>query len=364
MKNTIVKLMIMAEIIAAVLTGCPIKEPETANSVVLFSWNVQALFDGNDSGKEYAEYRASSGWTEEKYRARITGIAEAIKTLGSDNAASFENKVPDIIALIEIENEKVMEDIAAAADYHWTFFAASPGAALGLGLISRFPILGARAHSAYFGGTETPRPVAEIWVDAEGKTLVLMVCHWKSKLGGNRETEAARKSEAAIIARRLSEIQEADAGIPVIVMGDFNENADEFSRTGYACALMPDSEEAVECTRKAGSRPGFQDFLVISGNKPPRTEYLDEVNAAAVLYSPWTEETGSGSYYYDGQWETIDHFLFNGAAFDGNGWEFAGFRVAGTYPFSGGDGLPNAYVPWTGNGLSDHLPLLARLNLQ
>jgi endonuclease/exonuclease/phosphatase family metal-dependent hydrolase len=368
MKKTIMKILIMAEILAAlvVAAGCSITapEPDTTDSIFLVSWNVQALFDGKDSGNEYAEYRASSGWTEEKYRARINSIADALKTLGDSGEAGHKGGVPDIVALVEIENERIIEDIAAAAGYHRTFFASSPKAALGLGLVSRFPILAAKSHSAYFEGTEAPRPVAEIWVDAEGKTLVLMICHWKSKLGGDRETETARKAEAAIIARRLSEIQAADAGIPVIVMGDLNENADEFARAAYLCALMPDSEEAAECIREAGgsARPGFQNFLVISGNKPPRTDYLD--GAAAVLYSPWMEEIESGSYYYNGQWETIDHFLFTGAAFDENGWDFAGFQVAKDYPFSGENELPNAYVPWTGNGLSDHLPLLAWLTLQ
>ena len=31
------------------------------------SWNVQALFDGQDNGWEYEEYRDGSGWTEDKY---------------------------------------------------------------------------------------------------------------------------------------------------------------------------------------------------------------------------------------------------------------------------------------------------------
>jgi endonuclease/exonuclease/phosphatase family metal-dependent hydrolase len=375
MRNTVAKTLVMAAIIAA-LAGCSVmdRNAKTADSVLLVSWNVQALFDGKDSGNEYAEYRAGSGWTGEKYRARVTAVADALKTLGRDFDPSGDfdpdgdfdtarkSGSPDIVAFIEIENEKVMEDIAAAADYRWTFFASSPGAALGLGLASRFPILDTKTHSAHFGGTETPRPVAEIWVDADGEALALMVCHWKSKLGSGAETEAARKSAAAIIARRLSEIQETAAGTPVIIMGDLNENADEFARTAYACALMPDSAEAAEHIRENGARPGFQDFLVISENRPPRTDYLDGVNAAAVLYSPWTEESESGSYYYRGQWETIDHFLFNGAAFDKSGWEFAGFRAVRGRPFSGEDGSPNAYVPRTGNGLSDHAPLLAWLS--
>ncbi|MDR1507430.1 MAG: endonuclease/exonuclease/phosphatase family protein [Treponema sp.] len=363
-------------IIAAALAGCSFEAPETKmpDSLVLASWNVQAVFDGKDSGEEYAEYRAGSGWTDEKYRARVNGIAEAVKTLGGAEAGG-KNKTPDIIAVVEIENEGVLEDIAAAPgmNYRWTFFASSPGAALGLGLVSRFPIIDAKTHSAHFNGTQAPRPVAEIWIDAGSQALVLMVCHWKSKLGGNRETEEARKAAAAVITRRLAEIGAADAGIPVIVMGDLNENADEFERAGYACALMPDSEEAAKCIQETGdpARPGFQDFLVISGNRPPRAEYITGTSPQAVLYSPWIEEAGneaqglpfeSGSYYYKEQWETIDHFLLNGAAFDGNGWEFAGFHAARTRPFCGENGIPDGYVPWTGNGLSDHVPLVIRMN--
>ena len=70
---------------------------------------------------------------------------------------------------------------------------------------------------------------------------------------------------------------------------------------------------------------------------------------------------GGGSYYYKGEWETIDHFLLSDGLFDGMGWDFASSQVANHAPFIKSDGSPNTYVPRTGRGLSDHLPLLLLL---
>ena len=215
----------------------------------------------------------------------------------------------------------------------------------------------ARTHSANFGKA-APRPIAELWIDAGGETLVLMVCHWKSKLGGEKETEVVRRSEAALVARRLGEIGTAHPGIPVAVLGDLNENHDEFFRMGYPCALMPDSGGVETLAGKSG-RPGFQDFLVLSASIPPKAENFGLPDA--VLYSPWLIGENEGSYYYKNRWETIDHVLLNGAAFDGEGWNFASFRAVREPPFTGTSGAPAVYVPRTGNGLSDHLPLVMRL---
>jgi hypothetical protein len=216
----------------------------------------------------------------------------------------------------------------------------------------------------------------EVRLDAGGETLTLMLCHWKSKLGGEQKTETTRRSEAAVITRRLSELDAAKAETPFIMMGDLNENFDEFIRAdmAYLCALLPDTPEASEGVRSlrgapsGGIRPGFQDFLALSGAKPPRAGYLAAANGA--LYSPWMDETlwegetdglPRGSFHYKERWETIDHVLLNGAAFDGKNWDFAEFRVAGTPPFTNSAGLPAAYAPRTGYGLSDHLPVIVRL---
>jgi endonuclease/exonuclease/phosphatase family metal-dependent hydrolase len=361
MKNT-VRYGIAAWGILLLLWGCSLTGPETdasrTGNLVIASWNVQALFDGGDNGFEYDEYKNDAGWTDEKYRARLIGIAGAIKGANGDEGLN-----PDILALIEVENPAVLRDLAElpGMDYRWTFFASLPGGALGIGILSRFPFTETRAHSASFPGGSTPRPVAEVWVDCASGPLVIMACHWKSKLGGAGETEVLRRAEAGIIARRLEEINAASPGTPVIVLGDLNENYDEYSRIGgaYPCALLPDKEAAAEGVKAATHpRPGFQDFLVISAEKPPRNNCFTNINEAAVLYSPWEDSPLKGSYYYNDEWETIDQFLLNDAFFDQQGWEFEGFWVPEAPPFTSANAVPHGYNPRTGNGLSDHLPIV------
>jgi len=237
----------------------------------------------------------------------------------------------------------------------WAAFANIPGAPLGLGILSRFPISDIRAHSITVGKETAPRPILEVRVEPGGKPLVFLLGHWKSKLGGDAATAPQRRASARVVHRRLAELN--GSGTPLVVMGDLNENHDEFYRHsgGLFCALLPDDPEAVLL---AG--PGMPpDFLVISGEKPPRAAYFPE--GVHALYSPWGQEKTGGSYYFRDRWETIDHFLLSESLFDGAGWEFAGSSVRNEAPFTGPDGSPNRYNPRSGRGLSDHLPLLLEL---
>ncbi|MDR1107480.1 MAG: endonuclease/exonuclease/phosphatase family protein, partial [Spirochaetaceae bacterium] len=283
--------------------------------------------------------------------ARITSLSQAAEHLSAD-----------VLAIIEVENVQILDtlgsDLWAKQKYPWTFFANSPGSSLGLGVLSRFPFTKTKTHSAVYGTEATPRPVAELWLEPEGQPLVLFVCHWKSKLGGDKKTESLRRAAAWIINRRIGEIRQDDPEIPVIILGDLNENHDEFYRQKgeFICALLPDDPDAAEL---AGKNPTgikiYDDFLVVSGEKPPRTAYF--APGSPALYSPWGIELSPGSYYYRNAWETIDHLLLSEALFDGRGWDFDSCLVMDQEPFLNAKGHPNTYNPRTGFGLSDHLPL-------
>jgi hypothetical protein len=192
--------------------------------------------------------------------------------------------------------------------------------------------------------------------------MALFVCHWKSKLGGD-STETLRRSSARILARRLREIAAEDPELPVIIMGDLNENYDEFYRLDgkIISALLPDDPDAAALAEidaaSVSARLGVrEDFLVLSGAKPPRAENFGEGTAA--LYSPWGQELQNGSYYYQNDWETIDHFLLSGGLFNSTGWDFQSCYVADKEPFVSQKGVPVSYNARTGYGLSDHLPLV------
>jgi hypothetical protein len=149
-------------------------------------------------------------------------------------------------------------------------------------------------------------------------------------------------------------------------MGDLNENHDEFYRQAgaFISALTPDDPGAAELAGfSADTHDGDQtDFLVLSREKPPVSAYFGP--EAMALYSPWENELADGTYYYKKAWETIDHFLLNGALFDGIGWDFNDCAVVNTQPFTNSKGFPASYNPRTGSGLSDHLPLLLTLKAE
>ncbi|MCL2130601.1 MAG: endonuclease/exonuclease/phosphatase family protein [Treponema sp.] len=186
--------------------------------------------------------------------------------------------------------------------------------------------------------------------------LVFLLCHWKSKLGGDDATEAQRRASARVVQRRLREINASEPGTPVIVMGDLNENHDEFSRRLAFSALLPDDPFAAAMAINAGA---LDDFLVLSGEKPPVASHFQ--HKVPAFYSPWENELEGGSYYYRGQWETIDHFLLSDSLFNRPGWVYSGCEIINQTPFVKADGIPNAYNPRNGLGLSDHLPIMLHL---
>ena len=372
-------LLLAAALLLTLAGGCDTadgekKAAEKSSSIAVMTWNVQALFDGTEVGNEYDEYREAAGWSREKYAGRLTAMAKAI--------GGMERK-PDIIALQEIESADVLQDLAgalASSGYRWTHFAGLPRMSLGVGIISRFPLSETKAHSVKVNGSTAPRPMLETRITpnlrVEGKTagrdLALFVCHWKSKLGGDDVTEAARRASARIILRRIRELAESEPNLPVIIMGDLNENYDEFYRRSGSVisALLPDDSLSAALAGFSGAAGDMdspaadelqKDFIVLSKNKSAAASYFPR--QVVALYSPWLNELQNGSYYYKNSWETIDHFLLTHQLFDETGWEFENCVVLDTPPFASATGRPVAYNPRTGAGMSDHLPLLLLLKL-
>jgi hypothetical protein len=156
-------------------------------------------------------------------------------------------------------------------------------------------------------------------------------------------------------------------------MGDLNENHDEFFRQDgkFISALLPDDPKAAELAAQEAAQKAAQkaaqddtepegeaewqkDFLILSGEKPPRSRNF---SSGIAFYSPWENTLTGGSYSYKNEWETIDHFLLTGVLFDEKGWEFNSEAVIRESPFTAPSGYPDPYNPRNGSGLSDHLPL-------
>jgi endonuclease/exonuclease/phosphatase family metal-dependent hydrolase len=345
-------------VLVFVLLGCSKSEHETSLSerkiITLMTWNVHNLCDGVDDGIEYAEFLQSAGWSREKYMGRINAVSAAIGGLKPQ---------PDILMLEEIESNVILEDLAAALpkNYSCSHFANNPDAAMGIGILSRLPIAETKNHSITINGETAPRPVLEARVETEKGDIVLFVCHWKSKKGGDDVTEKIRRSSARVILRRIREINENEPNVGFIIAGDLNENHDEFFRrkANAICALVPDDPYCVKLSNANGGEQ--KDFFVITGNNPPLPVNFPQ--ESIVLFSPWMSDLQNGSYYYKRNWETIDHFLISGHFFDNSDWEYEKVIIGNFEPFANSNGIPIPYNTKTGAGLSDHFPLILTIRL-
>ncbi len=314
------------------------------NGITVMTYNVQNIFDAADDGSEYAEFDPSAGvWNEVLYNTRLVRLSETIKGIVRGG--------PDIIALQEIENGRVAEDLIAlylkGMGYSYYAFTDKEGSAVQLAVISRFPISCARVHDQYSGNTLL-RPVLEADIETDMGRLYLFNNHWKSRIGGAEETEYLRIMSASVVRERVQAVAASDPSACIIVAGDLNENHDEYLRNGgvYRTALMPYAA--------AGDGDTGQS-LYISG----RPEDLFSEKSFPVLYDPWADNrSGTGSYFFGDVWETIDHILMNSAVMSSPEYTYSSFETGSLSFLFTDDNRPSAWSTRSGTGYSDHLPLV------
>ncbi|MGP1458049.1 MAG: endonuclease/exonuclease/phosphatase family protein [Treponema sp.] len=300
------------------LSGCARKN--ASGAVRIICWNVQTFFDGQDDGTEYRTFRRASGWSEDLYRARLEKLCSFIKA----------NKA-DLYVFEEIENEKIVYDISNfLAELSWRLsggleyaaFAKEDGGAIGCAVLSRLPLSGLKLHSLDIrtaDGAQPPlRPIMELTVNAGGLPLTLLVNHWKSKAGGAEKTETWRDAQERLLARLTAERAQKE-GSSILICGDFNRNLSEF-----------------KCAEESGTV-----FLRGDGAEVP-------VACAWLTYGAGYK---TGSYYFKGGWEKIDHFFAAGNAV------IRDFEPLTHGDWTDADGVPRAYRAYAQSGWSDHLPI-------
>lgn len=323
-----------------IISGCStsvITDEETDSSTVvsLACWNTQTFFDAEIEGTEYEDFQNLAKWSRDKYLQRLSRLCETIKSLNAD-----------VIVLEEIENTAVVQDIANQLagnswdkNKNWTYgaFGKDAGAAIGCAVFSRYELQNLKLHSMLIKTQKTVqpsvRPLLEVTVMVEEKPVVLFVNHWKSKSGGEEASEIWRDWQEALLADRVARTGIESA---CVMCGDFNRDAREF-----ICSF-------------SGKNSWSNTILRGTGNTSK--------NNRVEVYSPWFNSSGSfatetGSYYYNKSWERIDHIFVSGAV------KLSAFSPRTDGDWAGVGGVPNAYKLYTGEGYSDHLPLMCTLTL-
>jgi endonuclease/exonuclease/phosphatase family metal-dependent hydrolase len=320
--------------------------------IVIASYNVENLFDDRDQGREYPEYSAEQ-WSRELYNRKLSAVARAVKAAVA--------RGPDILCFQEIESELALRDLRdrhlKGFGYRYLVFVPQEQVATTVACLSRIPVARTRVHTVgSFDGVPL-RHILELQVEFGGSTLYLFNNHWKSKTGGVEQTAGARRQAAEVLTARLREILQSDPEADLLVVGDLNENLEEYEqaegRYRTATVTDPTSGNQVDAAET--------EALFITPN-PEQAGFHGE---RVVLYEPWYEMPPDqrGSSVYQGRWQTPDRILLSPGLFDREGFVCSpgSFQVVrAEFLIDPQSGFPR---PWrhsgrgADSGTSDHLPL-------
>lgn len=321
-------------LISSFFIGCSYA-PVPASSFTVLNWNAQTFFDGNRDGIEYSEFKKSAQWNQEAYLSRLLRLCNLIQLADCD-----------LVVLEELENCKILHDISnqlagnswkSSKIYNYGCFSKNPGDAIGIGILSRFPVSEIKNHNLDIRTeTETQpsmRPVIEATLDINGKRVKIFANHWKSKSGGQEESECWRDWQERLLGNLFDNSMEEFA----FACGDFNRDIEEF---------LPVSENN-------GLEGGNIQFRKI--------RWEEDSGGLVKVFSPWKKVNGElvfpGSYWYNNRWERIDHFFGNSKI------SITEFKALTEGEWCSEEYIPIGYKLFNGTGYSDHLPIACRIKL-
>lgn len=260
----------------------------------VLTYNVENLYDTlHDEGKNDHEFlpNGERQWTQGRYHRKLVQIAKVI-------AAAGYPAPTDLIGLCEVENDSVLQALTQRTRLRrlgYAYIATNSRDSRGIDVAlvyqpMRFQPLESRS-------LQVPPPSDKhrftrdvLYVKGRvptGDTLHTFLCHWPSRSGGQKETEAYRCSAAKVVRERCDSLLRQNPRSNILVMGDLN---DEPRNRSIAEVL-----QAKESGRLATD--GIAQLYILSKNLK--------------------QEGGiEGTYYYRGEWNQIDHFIVSGQLLD------------------------------------------------
>ena len=210
--------------------------------------NCENLFDTHhDAGKEDTEFLSDGTrhWTSPKYWGKLNRIGQEI--------LSCSEELPDLVALIEVENDSVLRDLTHRsllrnAGYQYLMTESPDQRGVDVALLYQ----PARFRLLCYDYLEVPplpdmRPTRDIlYVQGccpSGDTLHVFVLHSPSRYGGER---SSRPNRLQVIRQLRQKLAELGSSARVIITGDFNDYCDSPALLElYASGLQNVTCEAV-----------------------------------------------------------------------------------------------------------------------
>lgn len=308
-------------------------------------YNVENLFDTVRDTLVFDEDRTPGGkdhWTEGRYAQKIAAISKTISRIGAETTGSM----PDLIGLCEVENKRVLEDLAGHPNlrpgkYGIIHFDSPDERGIDVALLYKkeaFIPVSFTSRRLLLWTEDNERDYTRDQLVVQGfldtDEIFVIVNHWPSRSGGTMRSRPFRIAAARLNRKIIDSIRRSYPSPRLISMGDYNDNPTDAS---------------------------LKKILQINGTMDSLTA-ADLYNPMEVLY-----KRGAGSLAYRDQWSLFDQIFFTGNFLDKQKgvyrfWKAGVFRPSYLTTRSGRyKGYPfRTYA--NGNytaGFSDHFPVYA-----
>lgn len=256
-------------------------------------WNVENLFDVVDSHDRPVWLQKNlqkelAGWTDSILEKKLDQLVSVIKSMNN-------SKGPDLLGVCEVENRSVLKKLVAKLNiegrkYAFVHSNTKDSRGIDIAFIYDNNLFKKPYKKQIFNHVVLKRNATRDIVQVNFRTktspshdLVVIGNHWPSRRGGKLTSEPYRIMAAETLSYWIERIHSHFKGkVPIVVMGDFNDEPYDRAITDYAYGLKDSAK--VKSTR----------------TKKP---YL--------LNLMWPlQEDEVGTYYFNG-WGLLDQILVN-----------------------------------------------------
>lgn len=235
------------------LTACAsVDAGRNDDKYVIGFYNLENLFDTVDDPQKNDEDFLPEGrnqWTEDKYRKKLDNMAKVIRSMAMDNGT-----YPTVLGVCEVENEKVMNDLAgnpqiSEAAYEVIHYDSPDGRGIDVALLYRpdqFKVKGSKSIPFTFKGSSIDfvldaqemknyrtRDILMVHGMLAGEHFAFYVAHLPSRAGDKKGRDQLRQRGAEIMYDHAMSMMKKYPGIKIVCMGDMNDNPIDTSMTEY-----------------------------------------------------------------------------------------------------------------------------------
>jgi predicted extracellular nuclease len=322
--------------VSSTKTGGAVSDTDSKREFTVAFYNVENLYDTQDDPAIDDNDFLPDGkqkWNQERYEKKLAKLAEVIKTLGDKDG-------PEILGFCEIENLKVLEDLAkqpaiASYGYKIVHFDSPDRRGIDVALFYKTEIFELTSKEKFECVTPKKKPTRDVLLvngKIKGKEAHFIVNHFPSRREGESESEPNRLAAAETTRNIINKLLSDNPKANIFVMGDFNDEPTNNSITD-----------------------------VIRANENPDFEKGEMKNLFAEL-----KRNGRGTYNFKGEWNMLDQMMVSKAVMNNeNGVKFlkadiwAPDYIKDTNPkYKGNPFRTFAGTNYLG-GYSDHFPIYA-----